>query len=197
MTTESELVVCLRHTTEILEEWSRYHASEMTCDIAAALHNARASLAGLPEPGERAQPAAWLHPTAGWAHESYDKVRTHCMNDGPMPIPLYRGAPPPSAHVTPSELPTPDQNTERFNPATGSQETADQMAAVMLLHGSPEQQRQALTGLARLDAAADASYAHAISAMTPESLRRLRKAIDAALPPTDGALLPGSPEDDS
>lgn len=41
-------------------------------------------------------------------------------------------APPPSPHV------------ERFNPAEGSPATADQMAAVMLLHGTPEQQREAL-----------------------------------------------------
>lgn len=96
---EQDMSGCLRHVTEILEEWSRYHASEMTCDIAAALHNARAALAGSPDPGQRAEPAAWMHPTAGWARESYDEVRMHCMNDGPMPIPLYRGPPAPSQQL--------------------------------------------------------------------------------------------------
>ena len=38
------------------------------------------------------EPAAWLHPTAGWAHADYHQVRLHCFNDGPMPVPLYRAA---------------------------------------------------------------------------------------------------------
>ena len=38
------------------------------------------------------EPAAWLHPTAGWAHANYHHVRLHCFNDGPMPVPLYRAA---------------------------------------------------------------------------------------------------------
>lgn len=33
----------------------------------------------------------------------------------------------------------------RFNPATDSPETAKQMAAVMLMHGTEDQQRQALS----------------------------------------------------
>lgn len=39
---------------------------------------------------------------------------------------------------------SPESHVERFNPAEGSPATADQMAAVMLLHGTPEQQREAL-----------------------------------------------------
>ncbi|MGV1951673.1 hypothetical protein ACQZ44_12655 [Agrobacterium vitis] len=39
------LEAALTRTTDILEEWSRYHSEEMTCDIAAAIHEARATLA--------------------------------------------------------------------------------------------------------------------------------------------------------
>lgn len=35
------------------------------------------------------EPSAWLHPEAGWAHANYDEIRKHCLNDGPLPIPLY------------------------------------------------------------------------------------------------------------
>ncbi|TQX91262.1 hypothetical protein EQW76_00535 [Rhizobium sp. rho-13.1] len=31
----------LKHVTDHLDEWSKYHSQEMTCDIAAAIHNAR------------------------------------------------------------------------------------------------------------------------------------------------------------
>lgn len=34
-------------------------------------------------------PVAWMHPTADWAHVSYDKVDVHCLNVGPRPVPLY------------------------------------------------------------------------------------------------------------
>ncbi|WP_418936456.1 hypothetical protein [Neorhizobium galegae] len=39
---------------------------------------------------------------------------------------------------------SPSTDVEAFNPAHGSKATADQMAAVMLLHGTPEQKREAL-----------------------------------------------------
>ena len=35
------------------------------------------------------EPVAWLHPTANWSHVDYDRVRMHCGNDGPLPVPLY------------------------------------------------------------------------------------------------------------
>ncbi|MUO84031.1 hypothetical protein [Agrobacterium vitis] len=39
------LEASLKRTTDILEEWSRYHSGEMTCDIAAAIHEARTTIA--------------------------------------------------------------------------------------------------------------------------------------------------------
>jgi len=35
------------------------------------------------------KPVAWMHPKAKWADADYDKVRVHCLNDGPLPEPLY------------------------------------------------------------------------------------------------------------
>src|SRR5690606_4681734 len=35
------------------------------------------------------QPVAWLHPTANWSDTDYDVIRRHCLNDGPMPVPLF------------------------------------------------------------------------------------------------------------
>ena len=64
----------------------------MTYDEASAFYDRAAST--LPPSSDVAggEPAAWLHPTAGWAHADYHQVRLHCFNDGPMPVPLYRAA---------------------------------------------------------------------------------------------------------
>jgi len=43
--------------------------------------------------GGEAEPVAWLHPTAGWAHERREQVAIHCHKDGPDPVPLYFAAP--------------------------------------------------------------------------------------------------------
>ncbi|BCH56037.1 hypothetical protein RvVAR031_36470 [Agrobacterium vitis] len=37
----AELEAALKRTTNILEEWTRYHSGEMTCDIEAAMYEAR------------------------------------------------------------------------------------------------------------------------------------------------------------
>ncbi|RAS13503.1 hypothetical protein [Ensifer adhaerens] len=52
-----------------------------------AFHIVRA-LSALSTPAD-IEPVAWLHPTANWSHVDYDRVRMHCGNDGPLPIPLY------------------------------------------------------------------------------------------------------------
>lgn len=36
------------------------------------------------------KPVAWAHPEMGWVDQSYDVIRRHCLNDGPMPVPLVR-----------------------------------------------------------------------------------------------------------
>lgn len=42
-----------------------------------------------------AEPVAWLHPTAGWAHADKTVISPHCLNDGSDggPIPLYAAPP--------------------------------------------------------------------------------------------------------
>lgn len=62
-----------------------------------------------------------------------------------------------------------------FNPAKGSRETADQMAAVMLQHGTPEQQVQALEYAS--DDAVAARQARA-DIMDPQEVRWLIEEID-------------------
>lgn len=47
------LVSALEHITGHFEEWARYHSDEMTCDIAAAIHNSRSLLATLTTEGNR------------------------------------------------------------------------------------------------------------------------------------------------
>lgn len=64
-------------------------------ELLALIEQTRAALVE-----RKAEPVAWLHPTAGWASASYDDIRPHCQNNGPMPVPLYSTPPAAPVRVT-------------------------------------------------------------------------------------------------
>lgn len=71
----------------IRKNWSRLSA------LAHDIHGTSSmtkSVTPAPDALSAAEPAAWMHPTAGWTDANFEKIRMHCRNDGPMPIPLYR-----------------------------------------------------------------------------------------------------------
>lgn len=74
----------------------------------------------------------------------------------------------------------PAAGVERFNPADGSPETADQMASIMLQHGTPIQQSQALTD-ALLPAQPVGVPISEAQAIVVEAIKQMRAAHVACL----------------